>query len=196
LKAGSISVFLWLAAVLALIAGAGLVVASAWTRPLVEADRAVRAEQYDVALERYAATEARFDKFPITKQLMPNAYESSIANQFWLQYQLQRYDAILEKASTAPPFAPTHFWTGCALFKKAQTEEQPEARLGWLGRASDEFRKALEDTPDDWDVKYNYELSEKLLAELRKQPKTPPKQLLQLLRPQPKEGGKPVRKVG
>lgn len=187
---------LWVVALLALLSGAALVAVSLWTRPLAEADRAARAGQYDVALERYAATEARFDRLPVAKQVMPAAYEASVANQLRLHYELQHYDALLEKASIAPPIAPTHFWTGCALFKKAQVEEQAEARLGWLGRASEEFRKALEDTPDDWDVKYNYELSEKLLAELRKQPKTPPKQLLQLLRPQPKEGGKPVRKVG
>lgn len=181
---------------LALVAGTGLVVVSAWTRPLAEADAAARAGQYEAALDKYAATEARFDRLPVSKQVLPAAYEASIANQLWLQYQMERYDALLEKASVSPPIAPAHFWAGCALFKKAQAEEQPEARLGWLGRASEEFRKALEDTPDDWDVKYNYELSEKLLAELRKQPKTPPKQLLQLLRPQPKEGGKPIRKVG
>jgi hypothetical protein len=196
LRSGIISAALWVAAVLALLAGIGFVAVAAWSRPLSEADAAARGGQYDVALERYAATEARFDRLPVTKQLMPDAYTASIANQLQLKYQLQQYDAVLEKASTSPAVAPTHFWAGCALFKKAEAEQESEARLGWLGRASDEFRKALEQAPDDWDVKYDYELTERLLAELRKQPKTPPKQLLQLLRPQPKEGGKPTRKVG
>jgi tetratricopeptide (TPR) repeat protein len=187
---------LWFVAVLALAGGAGLAAVSAWTRPLAEADAAVRAGKLDVALERYKASEARFDKLPVAKQLMPAAYESTIANQLWLQYRLERYDSLLDQASTSPAIAPAHFWSGCALFKKGEAEKESEARLGWLGRASDEFRKALEQSPEDWDVKYNYELTEKLLAELRKQPKTPPKQLLQLLRPQPKEGGKPTKKVG
>lgn len=196
MRSKSVSALLWLVAVLVLIGGAGLVALSAWARPLTDADAAVGAGRLDVALERYRASEARFDRLPVTKQLMPAAYESTIANQLWLQYRLERYDALLEKASTGPAIAPAHFWAGCALFKKGEAEKEPEARLGWLGRASDEFRKALEQSPADWDVKYNYELTEKLLAELRKQPKTPPKQLLQLLRPQPKEGSKPTKKVG
>src|SRR5436189_132207 len=36
----------------------------------------------------------------------------------------------------------------------------------------------------------------RLAAELRKQPKTPPNQLMQLLRPQPKAGARPARRVG
>ena len=58
------------------------------------------------------------------------------------------------------------------------------------------FRRAAEATPDDWDTKYDFELVTKLAAELRKQPKTPPNQLMQLLRPQPKPGAKPVKRVG
>src|SRR5439155_279360 len=48
----------------------------------------------------------------------------------------------------------------------------------------------------DWDTKFDFEMVTRLAAELRKQPKTPPNQLMQLLRPQPKPGAKPVRRVG
>jgi hypothetical protein len=195
-KIRPISSAVWIVSVLALVAGAGLVVLSAWTSPLAAAEEAARAGELERALERYGAAEARFDRLPVTKQLMPAAYYSSVENQLWLQYRLRLYDALLEKAAASPSIAATHFWTGCALFEKAQDEENAEARLGWLGRASEEFRKALERAPGDWDTKYNYELTERLLAELRKQPKTPPKQMLQLLRPEPKAGGRPGRRVG
>ena len=56
--------------------------------------------------------------------------------------------------------------------------------------------KALELAPNDWDTRYNYELTRRLLAELRKQPKTPPKQMMQLLRPQPKTGNQPAKRIG
>ena len=36
----------------------------------------------------------------------------------------------------------------------------------------------------------------RVAAELRKQPKTPPNQLMQLLRPEPKAGARPVKRVG
>ena len=54
----------------------------------------------------------------------------------------------------------------------------------------------LELEPQNWDAIYNYELTKRLFEELRKKPKTPPKQLLELLRPQPKEGNKPVKRIG
>ena len=68
-------------------------------------------------------------------------------------------------------------------------------RLGWLTRAEEELRKAVEDAPDDWDTKYDFELTTRVSAELRKQPNTPPKQLMQLLRP-PTPGAKTPRRTG
>ena len=79
---------------------------------------------------------------------------------------------------------------------KARAEKNPEARLGWLSRSEEEFRRAVEAAPDDWDTKFDYELTGRLAAELRKQPKNPPNQLMQLLRPQPKMGPKPPKRVG
>jgi tetratricopeptide (TPR) repeat protein len=182
--------------VLALIAGLGLVALSAWSRPVAEGRHAADAGRLDQAVEHYAAGEARFDRVPFTKQLLPAAYHGTIANQLVLQYRLRNYDDLIEKASTSPSIAPVHFWAGSALFAKARDEEDPDIRLGWLGRAAEEFRRALELAPDDWDTKYNYELTSRLLEELRKEPKTPPKQMLQLLRPEPKTGGRPPRRVG
>jgi hypothetical protein len=192
----ALSPVLWLLSVLALVCGMGLVALAVWSQPLAEARKAADAGRLQEALERYAASEARFDRLPLTKELLPAAYRGSVATQLWIQYQLEQYDELLEKAAASPSIAPVHFWAGCALFAKARNEETAEARLAWLGRAADEFRTALERTPDDWDTKYNYELTRRLLEELRKQPKTPPKQMLQLLRPEPKASGRPGRRVG
>ena len=64
------------------------------------------------------------------------------------------------------------------------------------GQAPAEFKKALERAPEDFDTKYNHELTQRLIQETKKQPKTPPNQLMQLLRPQPKPGAKPIKRVG
>ncbi len=119
-----------------------------------------------------------------------------IENELWVLYRLGRYDETIEKADRAPDGSAPHFWSGCAFFEKAVAEEKPEARLGWMSRAEEELRRAVESTPDDWDTKYDFELVTRLAAELRKQPKTPPNQLMQLLRPQPKAGAKPAKRVG
>ncbi|HEX6464638.1 MAG TPA: hypothetical protein VFZ98_09305, partial [Vicinamibacterales bacterium] len=107
----------------------------------------------------------------------------------------QRYDEVIDLSQKAPAESQPHFWSGAALFQKASVEEKPDVRFAWLSRAEDEFRKAVEAAPSDWDTKYNFELTTRLVAQLRKQPNTPPKQLMQLLRP-PTAGQKNQRKVG
>ena len=190
------SALLWTAAIVTLAAGAGLFWFSGWRAPIVEGDAAAAAGDWTRALERYTAAEARFQQWPMAVRLFPATYRATLANQLAVHYRLGALDAVLEKADTIPASAASHFWAGAALFEKSKAEANADARLGFLGRATDEFKAALEGRPDDWDVIYNYELARRLFDELRKKPKTPPKQLLELLRPQPKEGSKPVKRVG
>jgi tetratricopeptide (TPR) repeat protein len=190
------STLLWTAAIVTLAAGAGLFWFSGWRAPIAEGDTAAASGDWARALERYAAAEARFNDWPLAQRLFPATYRATLANQLTAHYRLGSLDAVLEKADTIPPSAASHFWAGSALFEKSKAEENTDARLGFLGRATDEFKAALELRPDDWDFIYNYELARRLFDELRKKPKTPPKQLLELLRPQPKEGNKPVKRVG
>jgi tetratricopeptide (TPR) repeat protein len=182
--------------VLVLLAGAGALAYAQWTDPIAEGDRAIADGQLDRALAAYARAEARFDRLAATKRLFADDYERVIENELWSLYRLGRYDDAIEKADHAPDGAVPHFWSGCALFEKAVAEEKPDTRLGWMSRAEEELRRAVEAAPADWDTKYDFELVTRLAAELRKQPKTPPNQLMQLLRPQPKAGAKPARRVG
>jgi hypothetical protein len=187
---------LWTIAVIALVGGAALAWFASWQRPMADAERAAAAGDWQQALERYAAAESRFNDWPLTQKLFPATYRAAIANQLAAQYRMGNHDAVIEKADVIPATAATHFWTGSALFAKSQAEQNPEARLGWIGRAVDEFKATLELEPESWDAIYNYELTKRLFDELKKKPKTPPKQLLELLRPQPKEGPRPAKKAG
>jgi hypothetical protein len=184
------------AMVLALLAGGAAWAYAQWTEPVADADRAIADRQLERALAASARAEDRFDRLGAAKQLFAADYDRVVGNQLWALYRLERYDDTIEKADRAPEGALPHFWSGCAFFAKARAEEKPEARLGWMSRAEEELRRAVEASPDDWDTKYDFELVTRLAAELRKQPKTPPNQLMQLLRPQPKAGAKPVRRVG
>ena len=190
------ALLLWSLGAVALVAGAVMIWFASWTAPLVDGNAAAEAGDWARALERYQAAENNFNEWPILQRALPAAYRAVQANQLAAQYRLGTLDPLLEKADAIPATAASHFWAGSALFEKSTAEENADARLGWLGRASDEFKAALELEPDNWDVIYNYELSKRLFEELRKKPKTPPKQLLELLRPQPKEGSKPVKRVG
>jgi tetratricopeptide (TPR) repeat protein len=182
-------------AVVALLAGVAMLAYARWTHDLVRADEALSAGRLDEALAGYKAAGVRFDRTPAARQVFAAEYARAITNHLWVLYRLERYDETIELAERAPAGALPHFWSGCAFFHKALVEEKPEARLGWLSRAEDELHKALEAAPDDWDTKYDFELTSRLAAELRKQPRTPPRQLMQLLRP-PSPTGKPARSVG
>ena len=190
LKSGGVAL-----AVLAFLAGAALVGYGRWTAPVAEGDTALSAGQLDRALAGYAAAERRFDALPVTRQLFAREHARTVTNQLWALYRLGRYDDTVDKAEHAPAGAAPHFWAGCAFFQKAAAEEKPEGRLGWLTRAEEEFRQAVEAEPQDWDAKFDFELTTRLVAALKKQPKTPPAQMMQLLRPPP-PSGKPVRRVG
>jgi tetratricopeptide (TPR) repeat protein len=179
-----------------LVAGVSAVAYARWTDPIADADRAMSDGQLDRALAASARAEQRFDRIGAAKQLFAADYVRTIENELWALYRLGRYDDVIDKADRAPDAANPHFWAGCAFFDKAMAEDKPEARLGWMSRAEEELRRALDATPSDWDTKYDFELVTRLAAELRKQPKTPPNQLMQLLRPQPKAGAKPARRVG
>jgi tetratricopeptide (TPR) repeat protein len=182
-------------AVLVLLLGGTALAYAQWTHAIDAGDAALAAGQFDSALASYTVAEARFDRIPAAKQLFASDYQHAVANELSARYRLGHFDEVIERAEHAPDATVPHFWSGCAFFQKAVTEEKPDARLGWLSRAEDELHKAVEATPDDWDTKYDFELTTRLASELRRQPKTPPKQLMQLLRP-PQTGAKQQRRVG
>jgi tetratricopeptide (TPR) repeat protein len=181
--------------VLLLAAGLGLVGYARWTAHISTADAALADGRLDEALAAYKLAEARFDAMPAIRQMAAAEYTRILGNHLLTLYRMKRYDELIDLAQRAPADAAPSFWAGSAFFQKAIVEEQPDARLGWLGRAEEEFRKAVEAAPDDWDTKYDFELTTRLAQELRKQPKTPPKQMMQLLRP-PQPGAKTPRRVG
>jgi tetratricopeptide (TPR) repeat protein len=181
--------------VILLATGLALLGYARWSGAIGDADRDLASGNLQAAIANYQIAEGRFDALPAIKQMVPGEYARAVSNHLWALYRLQRYDEVIDLAQKGPPESAPHFWAACAFFQKASVEEKPDARLGWLSRAEEEFRKAVESAPDDWDTKYNFELTSRLSAELRKQPNTPPKQLMQLLRP-PTPGTKTPRRTG
>jgi tetratricopeptide (TPR) repeat protein len=186
---------IWLAIVIAFLFGLSLLAISFWIRPYITGQQALLEGEYQNSLDAFARAEQRFNNFGITRQIFPEAYQTSVANQFYILYQTGEYDALLEKTASSPLLAPVHYWTGCALFRRAGSVTDAQERLAWLERAADEFRSALELEPDNWDAKYNYELSMRLIAELKDEDKPPP-QILEILRPRPRQGDQPFRQTG
>lgn len=177
--------------------GGALFALGQWIRPALEAEDAYRRGDFEAALTGFEETEARFDALPAVRRVLPSVYEPSVTNQLALLYRLKRADSVLDKSVTTVSAAPTHFWAACALFGKGLVDRDPDQRVTWITRAQQEFRSALELDPNNWDAKYNYELTTRLLIAQRQQPKAQPEEL-KLLRPDPKGGGEaqPARRVG
>lgn len=177
------------------IAGVALLAVSFWLRPARVAEEFALQQDYDRALEYLAVAEGRFNRLTIAQKIFADTYNAVLTNQFRLLYRQEKLDQLLELAAAHSENAAARFWSGSALFARGVAETAKEAQIAWLGRAREEFRNALQLAPQDWDAKYNYELTERLLAELRDKP-TPPEQMLELLRPRPKQGEPPSRPVG
>ena len=164
--------------VFCLVSGVTLLILAVWLRPAAQAEQAAQQQNYEQALEYYAKAEARFNQFSIAKQFMPASYQAIVTNQFRILYRMNELDKLIEMTAAHSGDASARFWSGSALFAKGVAQSEKEAQLAWFGRAKEEFRSALELVPADWDTKYTYELTERLIAELRDKP-SPPEQILE-----------------
>jgi hypothetical protein len=176
-----------------LVLGGLLLGAGWWLRPIADAEQAVRDGRPQPALERYGVAEKRFSDLPLSKRLLPGLYDLVITNELAVMYALTQYDAVIDKAgATGTPGGK--FWAGCALFVKADVEwMKPERRMSWLAQAQEEFRRAIEASPADFDAKFNYELTAKLIAGLRNDPNVERPRDLNLLKP---AGAQSPKKAG
>jgi hypothetical protein len=166
-----------------------------WLRPLASAERAAANGNTERAVEQYATGRHRLSLIPFVRDVVPGLSDLAIGNELSLQYALRRYDRILEEATDDTASAPALFWAGCVLFDKALVELDPKVRLETLSQASRRFRRALELDPGDWDTKYNYEVTDRLLGILQVQPQASPQEIIKLLRdrgPRPGSG----RRIG
>lgn len=179
-------------AVLLLGFGGFLLGAGWWLRPIADAQQAVREGRLQPALERYGVAEKRFAAIPVSKRLLPGLYDLVIQNELSIMYALNQYDAVIDKAgATGSPGGK--FWAGCALFVKADVEwMKTDTRMSWLTQAQEEFRRAIEASSSDFDAKFNYELTGKLIAGLRKDPNLERPKEMNLLRPSDAQAPKKV----
>lgn len=172
--------------------GLCLLLAAWWLRPIQIAERAFASGDLDRAAQQYGVSRQRFDRVFLSKRLVPTLAHLVTANELSLQYGLRRYDRVLEvTAGSETTSGPVSFWAGCALFDRALVQADADAKLGMMSDAHQAFRRTLEATPGDWDARFNYELTGRLLSILRDQPQASTEEIIKLLRergPQPRGG--------
>ena len=77
---------------LLLVSGAAAVASARWLRPIGEGDEALAAGDWERARLAYALAESRFERAPVTRQVLPREYARVVGAQLWIAYHQQRYD--------------------------------------------------------------------------------------------------------
>ena len=144
----------------------------AWLLQLERGGRALGRGELDAAAGIYAAAERPFVRVRLLGRLFPDHFSRAVFPQVALLYTRDKIDEAigkLEQAATAAPAlaerAEYAFWSGNVLLRRALRNSDPDAIMKNLNAAAAQYQKGLETAPDDWDLKYNYELVQHILAQ-------------------------------
>lgn len=151
-------------------------------RQLATANRLLEAQDYAAAERAYMEAEDRMAHGIVPAGIYRSSYRLLVFNEARL-FEATRRDTelarLLERVATQHPELANdpeyHFWAGIEEYAKAASVTEKQAVRASLQRASDSFRLVLAAGDNDWDAKYNYELTARLLAGMKKSEETPEK---------------------
>jgi hypothetical protein len=135
---------------------------------VLQVEQAQKAQQRgdgDTASNLYTRAETPFYFVPWLGRLLKREYKNVAFSQITILYEQNRTEEAFKKleqiSTTAPALTESgeySFWTGNLLFRQALQTKDPEAAVNAAKSALSEFQKGLAAQPEDWDLKYNYEL--------------------------------------
>ncbi len=150
----------------------GLLYYAWWLFQIRRGNLALRKGDTQRAAEIYEIAEAPFRRFPPLARVLRDDYQKLVFNHVGSLYAKGKDNEVTEKlekeAARAPFLSQTGeyaFWTGSVLLLRDTRSEDPEIMLKSLNAAISIYRKGLETQPDDWDLKYNYELVRHVLSQ-------------------------------
>ena len=140
-------------------------------RQFENAQNAARQGDSARALEFYRRADRPFQELPWLAHLLSEEYARVNLNQVAILYNRQQNQEALEKLEQLTAQLPGSaesgdygFWMGNLLFRQAAQSDDPEASLEALKAALSEYQKGLAAQPDDWDLKFDYELLQSIFA--------------------------------
>lgn len=179
-----------------------------WLLKFEEGNRAVERGELEEARRIYEEAAVPFERVPFAAQVLRRDFERLRFNQVRLAYGEGDDEAaleILEEAAARSPAikdgAEFSFWVGNLLFRRALQTADPADAVEHLKQALSEYQRGLTARPDDWDLKYNFELTKTLLSQRvrgggKEQEKV--RSILEKMRPseEKSQGQLPVEKRG
>jgi len=163
-----------------------------WLYTIEKGNRALGKGDTEAAEEIYRVAEAPFRKVPWLASIFRDEFQKLLFNQVGLLYAQGRNDEVMERLGEGARRAPFlsevgeyHFWAGNVLLRQAIRMKNPETMMKTLKEARAAYRKGLEVQPDDWDLKYNYELIQSVFAQTGsgKEKEEKVKSILEKMRP-------------
>ena len=143
-----------------------------WLYQIESGNRAARKGEHLAAAEIYHIAEAPFRRLPWLAHLLRDDYQRLTFNQVRLLYTNGQDEEVLEKLEEGlrrAPFlaesAEYSFWLGNVFLRRAVQTRDPEEKLKALQASVEEYEKGLMAWPEDWDLKYNYELVKYILVQ-------------------------------
>lgn len=132
---------------------------------LEKAEKTLQMGENEKAAQIYTDLESYFHKVPWLPQLLREEYKALSFGHVSILYAQNQNDEALKMLEQLPAFAPFlpetgeySFWMGNLLFRQAVQTKDPESSVNALKAALSEYQRGLAAQPDDWDLKYNYEL--------------------------------------
>jgi tetratricopeptide (TPR) repeat protein len=133
---------------------------------------AAREGEFEKASTLFALAETPFRTVPWLSQLLRDDYEKLVFDQVNVFFAQGDQEAIAEKFEEAvkndPPIKDRGdfaFWTGSLLFRRAAATKDSEEALDHLKSALAEYQRGLAAVPEDWDLKYNYEVIRQIFSQ-------------------------------
>jgi hypothetical protein len=195
----SVRFTLWLVWILA----AAALAAYGWMLTRIERAEALYWESTpEAALAAFAQLETGFrDRWWLTR-LLPADRDRVASNYLRLLYAGGDYDRVIGEGEALlldddDPSPLLRYWLGNAYYRKAVATDgsvEPEEATAWLRRAAEQYQQAIAGAATEWDIKYNHELVQTLLA--RMNTKAAEEKVFDLLRPQDKNGPQPPQPRG
>jgi len=133
---------------------------------------AARHGELQTARASFELAETPFRTVPWLSRILKGDYETLTFDQANVLFAQGEPEVIFDRFEEAVRSSPGikdrgdfSFWMGGLLFRRAVASQDGEEALGYLKSALAEYQRGLTVAPEDWDLKYNYEVIKQIFSQ-------------------------------